>query len=510
MSRNKLAFLALDLGAESGRAMVGQFDGQRLQLAEAHRFSNEPVRLPDGGGTGYRLHWDALRLWSEIKQGIALAVQEHGAELASVGLDTWGVDFGLLDRNGALLGNPYHYRDSRTDGMMDEAFRCVSRAEIFEQTGIQFMQLNSLYQLLSMVISESLLLEVAETFLTMPDLFNYWLTGRKVCEFSIATTTQCYNPRLSSPAGGRVRGGWAIPLLEQLSIPSHIFPEIVPPGTVLGELSPQVAEEVGTSIPVVAPACHDTGSAVAAVPAAGADFAYISSGTWSLMGAELAEPVINADSLACNFTNEGGVGGTFRFLKNIMGLWLVQESRRTWASQGESLSYDELTQMAAEAEPLRFIIDPDEDDFLKPGDMPARIRAFCERTGQSVPESKGAVVRCALESLALRYRWTLERLEEMLGRRLEPICIIGGGTQNRLLNQLAADATGRCVVTGPIEATAVGNALVQMVALGHIASIAEGRQVVRRSFAVDTYEPARGDAWQAAYARFLELMEPHG
>jgi rhamnulokinase len=492
MPKDKLNFLALDLGAESGRAMLGQFDGARLRLAEAHRFANGPVCLPSG------LHWDVLRLWREITCGIALAAQECEGELASVGLDTWGVDFGLLDRSGALLGNPYHYRDSRTDGMLDEAFRRVGCEEVFERTGIQFMQLNSLYQLLSMVVGESPMLEIAETFLTMPDLFNYWLTGRKVCEFSIATTTQCYDPRA---------GGWARSLLEKLGIPTHICPEIVPPGTVLGDMLPQVAEEVGTRVPVIAPACHDTGSAVAAVPATGADFAYISSGTWSLMGAELAEPVINADSLAYNFTNEGGVGGTFRFLKNIMGLWLVQESRRTWAGQGKTLSYDVLTQMAAEAQPLRAIVDPDDGDFLKPGDMPARIRAFCERTGQSVPEGKGAIVRCALESLALKYRWTLERLEEMLGRRLEPIHIIGGGTQNRLLNQLAADATGRRVITGPIEATAIGNVLVQMMALGHIASLAEGRRIVCGSFDVETYEPQGGDDWEEAYGRFLELTE---
>jgi rhamnulokinase len=506
MPKDKLNFLALDLGAESGRAMLGQFDGQRLQLAEAHRFANGPVCLPSDG-TGYRLHWDVLRLWSEIKCGIALAAQQREGELASVGLDTWGVDFGLLDRSGALLGNPYHYRDSRTDGMVEEAFRRAGREEIFQRTGIQFMQLNSLYQLLSMVVGESPLLEIAEMFLTMPDLFNYWLTGRKVCEFSIATTTQCYDPRLSPPSGGGVRGGWAKSMLESLSIPTHIFPEIVPPGTILSDLLPQVAEEVGTRVPVIAPACHDTGSAVATVPAEGADFAYISSGTWSLMGAELAEPVINADSLAYNFTNEGGVGGTFRFLKNIMGLWLVQESRRTWAGQGKSLSYDELTQMAAEAEPLRAIVDPDDGDFLKPGDMPARIRAFCKRTGQPVPESKGAIVRCALESLALKYRWTLERLEEMLERRLEPIHIIGGGTQNRLLNQLAADATGRHVMTGPIEATAIGNVLVQMMALGHIGSLAEGRQIVCASFDVETYEPQGGEEWEEAYGRFVELLE---
>lgn len=492
-------FLALDLGAESGRAVVGLLEGDRLRLEEVHRFPNGPVRLPDGGGTGYRLHWDVLRLWTEIKRGLALAVQEHGADLAGIGLDTWGVDFGLLDRDGALVSNPYHYRDSRTDGMLDEAFRRVPREEIFEQTGIQFMQINSLYQLLSMVVGQSPALDIAETFLTMPDLFNYWLTGRKVCEFSIATTTQCYDPR---------RGGWAIPLLKRLGIPTRIFPEIVPPGTVLGQLLPAVAEEVGLSgLPVIAPACHDTGCAVAAVPAEGVDFAYISSGTWSLMGAELPDPVINEQSLTFDFTNEGGVGDTFRFLKNIAGLWLMQECRRTWARQDEELSYDDLTQMAAQAKPLQSVVDPDYPEFLKPGDMPARIRAFCQMTDQPVPQSKGEVIRCALESLTLKYRWVLERLEEILGRRLKPIHIVGGGTQNRLLNQFAADATGRRVVTGPIEATAAGNVITQAMALGHIASLEEGRQVVRNSFEVATYEPSGGDEWDEAYARLLAMME---
>jgi rhamnulokinase len=353
-----------------------------------------------------------------------------------------------------------------------------------------------------MVVRQSPALDIAETFLTMPDLFNYWLTGRKVCEFSNATTTQCYDPR---------KGDWAIPLLERLGIPTHIFPEIVPPGTVLGDLLPAVAEEVGVSgLPVIAPGCHDTALAVAAVPAKDSDFVYLSSGTWSLMGAELSEPVINEQSLAFDFTNEGGVGGTFRFLKNITGLWLVQECRRTWARQGEELLYDDLTQMAAQAKPLQSVVDPDYSEFLKPGDMPARIRAFCERTGQSVPQSKGAIVRCALESLALKYRWVLGRIEEMLGRRLEPIHIVGGGTQNRLLNQFAADATGRQVITGPIEATAAGNVITQAMALGHIGSLEEGRRIVRNSFDVATYEPAGRAEWDEAYARFLAVMEQSG
>ncbi len=492
-------FLAFDLGAESGRAILGQFDGERLQLSEVRRFPNGPVRLPDG------LHWDVLRLWTEIKRGLALAAQECDADLSGIGLDTWGVDFGLLDRDGALVSNPYHYRDGRTDCMIEEACRRVPREEIFEQTGIQFVQINSLYQLLSMVVSNSPALDIAETFLAMPDLFNYWLTGRKVCEFSIATTTQCYDPR---------QGDWAIPLLERLGVPTHIFPEIVPPGTVLGELLPSVVEDVNVAglsgLPVIAPACHDTGCAVAAVPAEGSDFVYISSGTWSLMGAELPEPVINEQSLAFNLTNEGGVGGPFRLLKNITGLWLVQECRRTWARQGEEFSYADLTQMAAQADPLQSVIDSDCGEFLKPGDMPARIRAFCQGTGQPVPQSKGAVVRCALESLALKYRWVLERLEEILGRRLEPIHIVGGGTKNQLLNQFTADVTGRRVVTGPIEATAAGNVITQAMTLGHIGSLAEGRRIVRNSFDVATYEPAGKSEWDEAYDRFLTVIGQSG
>jgi rhamnulokinase len=507
-SAEQLQFLALDLGASSGRAMIGQFDGEHIRLSEVHRFPNGPVRLPDDGGSGCRLHWDVLRLWTEIKRGLTRAVQEHGANLAGVGLDTWGVDFGLVDGHGALVSNPYHYRDSRTDGMLEEAFRRVPREEIFEQTGIQFMQLNSLYQLLSMVVDRSPALDIAETFLTMPDLFNYWLTGRKVCEFSIATTTQCYDPRLSSLEGGGSRGEWARALLERLDIPSHIFPEIVPPGTILGELLPQVAEEVGASgLCVIAPACHDTGSAVAAVPAEGSDFVYISSGTWSLMGTELDEPAISERSLAYGFTNEGGVGGTFRFLKNITGLWLVQECRRTWAREGDPLSYDDLTQMAAQAEPLQCFVDPDGGEFLKPGDMPARIHAFCRATDQPVPRSKGAVVRCALESMALKYRWVLERLEDVLGRRLAPVHIVGGGTQNRLLNQFAADATDRRVVAGPVEATAAGNVIVQAMALGRIGSLSEARQIVRNSFDLVTYEPGGGTEWDDAYHRFLSVID---
>jgi len=492
---NPLRCLALDLGAESGRAMLGRFDGQRLQLSEIHRFPNVPVHLPDG------LHWDILRLWGEVKQAVALAIRDKH-DLASIGIDTWAVDYGLLDGSGALLSNPYHYRDSRTDGMLEEAFRRVPREEIFGQTGIQFLQLNSLYQLLSMVVDRAPVLDITETFLTIPDLLNYWLTGQAVCEFSNATTTQCYNPR---------DGDWAQGMLQRLGIPPHIFPPIAPPGSDLGQLLPHVADEVGLHFEkgprVIAPACHDTGSAVAAIPATAPDFAWISSGTWSVVGAEVPEPVINEQSLAYNFTNEGGVFGTFRFSRNVMGLWLVQECRRTWAQQGHEYSYDALTKMASEAEPFPAVVDPDHGEFFKPGDMPARIREFCRTTGQPVPESKGAVLRCALESIALKYRWVLERLEEMLGQRLEPLHIVGGGTQNQLLSQFTADAVNRQVITGPIEATASGNILMQMLALGHIHSLAEGRQIIHRSFELQTYNPGDRQGWDEATARLLAVIE---
>ena len=495
MSKN-LKLLAIDLGAESGRAMLGHFDGERLGLEEVHRFPNGPVRVLAGGGKEQRLHWNILHLWSEMQKGLGLAAQK--GSLASLGLDTWGVDFGLLDAQDGLIGNPYHYRDSRTDGMVEKAFSVVPREEIFAQTGIQFMQLNSLFQLFAMVQQNSPALEIARTFLTIPDLFNFWLTGRKVSEFSIATTTQCYNP---------LTGQWAGDLLTRLGVPTHFFPEIVPPGTVLGDLLPAIAEPLGVApIPVIAPACHDTGSAVAAVPAAAANVAWISSGTWSLVGSSVRQPVINEQSLAFNMTNEGGVNQTFRLLKNINGLWLVQESRRTWAAHGEELSYDTLTQLAAAAEPFKSLIDPDYAAFFKPGNMPERIQAFCDQTGQPVPGDKGSVVRCALESLALKYRWVVEKIEALTGLRQEAIHIVGGGTKNRLLSQFTADATGKPVITGPVEATAIGNLLTQAIALGEIASWEEAVQVVKRSFEVETFEPRHTPAWDEAYERLVKLL----
>lgn len=485
-------YLAIDLGAESGRAIAASLADGRLALREAHRFENHPVRLASG------LHWDVLRLWREIKAGISAAVRlEPGLE--GIGLDTWGVDFALLDRDGELVGNPVHYRDARTDGMLGEAFQRMPRQAIFEHTGIQFMQINTLFQLLSLVLAKSSLLEIAERMLTMADLFNYWLSGEICSEFTIATTTQCFNPRTCD---------WAWPVLDALGVPRRLFQPVRQPGSILGPLHASVVEECGAGrARLVAPACHDTGSAVVAVPAEGRNFAWISSGTWSILGAEARQPSISTDTLNFNFTNEGGVFGTWRLCTNITGLWLVQECKRAWLRLGEDLSYGELTSLAEAARPFVAVLNPDDEAFLRPGDMPARIQAYCQRTGQAVPQSKGEIVRVALEGLALKYRWVLERLDHIVGSRLEPVHIIGGGTKNQLLNQFAADATGRSVIAGPAEATATGNILMQAIGLGHLGSLEEARRVVRQSFSPARYEPSAQDAWQAAYAKLCHLLE---
>jgi rhamnulokinase len=486
-------YLAVDIGAESGRTIVGSLNDGRLSLAETHRFPNGPVRLPDG------LHWDVLRLWSEIKAGIGISSAKFNKSLNSIGLDTWGVDFALLDSQGALLSNPFHYRDDRTDGMLEEAFQRMPRAEIFSNTGIQFMQLNTLYQLLAMSVQKSPLFDIAKKFVTIPDLFNYWLCGEITNEFTNATTTQCLDPR---------KRDWSIPILKAMNIPSYFFGSILESGTVLGTLLPQIDEETGAgTVQIVLPACHDTGSAVVAVPAQNQDFAWVSSGTWSIMGAEVREPQVGEKALEYNFTNEGGVFGTWRLSKNIMGLWLVQECKRTWAHQGDDLSYDEITRLAAEASPFLAMIDPDDSQFFHPGDMPERIRTYCAGMGQTVPQTKGEIFRVALESLALKYRWVLERLEELTGKRLDPVHIIGGGTKNRLLNQFAANATCRTVIAGPVEATAIGNVLMQAIGLKDLMSLSEAREVVRASFAPQVYEPQETSAWEEAYSRFQKVME---
>lgn len=487
-------YIAFDLGAESGRAVAGVYDGQRLEIKTLHRFLNTPVRLPDA------LTWNVLRQYTEILEGIAIAVREYGEAVRSVGVDTWGVDFALLDARGSLLINPVHYRDPRTNGIMENLQSMVGADTIYEYTGIQFMPINTLYQLVAVQQQHPGLLELADKMLMMPDLFHYWLSGAKVSERTIASTSQMMDAHT---------GDWALELLRHVGLPTHMLPEIVPPGTPLGGMRKAISEETGaSSVRVIAPGSHDTASAVAAVPAAeGSHFAYISSGTWSLMGVELTEPLINAHTRTLNFTNEGGVNGTIRFLRNIMGLWLVQECRRAYARQGQEYSYEQLTQMASQAEPFRSIVDPDDRRFLNPGNMLQAISEYCQMSGQPSPETPGQFVRCCLESLALRYRWVLEQLESLLGKRLEVIHVVGGGTQNRLLCQLTADACRRTVLAGPVEATAAGNVMLQMIALGELRSVAEGRDLIRRSTEIVEYTPNPSDRWDEAYERFTRLLE---
>ena len=486
-------YLAIDLGAESGRTIVGALDDGHLTLTETHRFANGPVQLQDG------LHWDVLSLWSDIKAGIAASSMKFNKKIDGIGLDTWAVDFALLDRNGSLLSNPFHYRDTRTDGMLDEAFKRTPRADIFSNTGIQFMQINTLYQLLAMSMQKSPLFDIAKTFVTIPDLFNYWLSGEVTNEFTNATTTQCFDPR---------KRNWATSILNAFDIPTHLFKPVTDPGIQIGTLLPHIAEETGVgAIPIILPACHDTGSAVVAVPAKNEDFVWISSGTWSVMGAEVREPSLSEKALEYNFTNEGGVFGTWRLSKNIMGLWLVQECRREWMRQGDEMSFDALTQLAGESETFISVIDPDFDGFLHPGDMPASIQKYCADTDQHVPQTKGQVLRVVLESIALKYRLVLERLEELTGKRLDPIHIIGGGAKNKLLNQFTADATGRVVVTGPVEATAIGNILMQAIGMKHISSLAEAREIVRASFEPEVYEPDRKHDWEEPYSRLQKVLK---
>lgn len=498
-------YLALDLGAESGRGLLGRFDGERLELEELHRFPNGPVRMLD------TLYWDLPRLFEELK--IALRKGAAGGEVDGVGVDTWGVDFGLVGRNDTPIGNPVHYRDARTDGMLDAAFQRVPRERIYEITGLQFLPFNTAYQLLAMARAQSPLLECAETLLMMPDLFGWLLTGRRAGERTDASTTQLLDPST---------GTWSDELCRGLGLPRAILPDLIEPGTELGPIRRSVADELGLSRPitVIAPATHDTASAVAAVPVGSAssarspasgssappDWCYLSSGTWSLLGVEVPRPVITAETMRYNLTNEGGVAGTTRLLKNIMGLWLVQESRRTWARAGREFSYEELTARAQVAPPFSALIDPDDTTFLAPGDMPARLAAYCTRTNQALPHDEGAIARVCLESLALKYRWTIERLERILGTTIRTIHVVGGGAKNALLCQFTADACARAVHAGPIEATAIGNILMQAVGRGRLGSVAELREVVGRSFPVTVYQPRDTAAWADAAGRFAELV----
>jgi sugar (pentulose or hexulose) kinase len=442
-----------------------------------------------------------LRIIGEVRDGLARAARS-AERIESLGVDAWGVDFALLDRDGSLISNPYHYRDPRTEGMDERAFDRMPKEEIYGVTGIQFLPINTLYQLLAM--EGSPLLGTAQTMLLIPDLIGYWLTGEKACEFTIASTTQLCDAR---------SGGWAHDLMEKMGFPTHIFGDIIPPGTELGPLLPEVAEEIGVKegFRVTAVASHDTASAVVAVPAESENFAYISSGTWSLVGVELPEPAVEPEGMHANFTNEGGFGSTTRFLKNVMGLWIMQECRRSWAREGRDYSYEELTHLAQAAPAAGSLLDPDHPTFLPPGDMPGRIRRFCWETGQSPPEEPGEVVRCVLESLALKYRWVLERAEEITGRRAEVVHVVGGGVRNTLLCQLTADATRRPVRAGPVEATALGNLMVQAYARGYLGSLEEIRAAVRgSSVEVHDYQPTgSADEWDEAYERLRRVMDAY-
>ncbi len=496
MSQRKRTYLAVDLGASSGRVLGAHFFGKRVSLDEIHRFPNGPV------ATAGHLYWDVLRLWSEIQDGFRLADQNHGGEIAGIGIDTWGVDFALLGRDNQLLGNPFHYRDPQVKGMIEKATQTVTQEEIFAETGLQFLEINTLFQLLALRHRQAPILEMASSLLMMPDFFNWLLTGERASELTDASTTQFFNPRTKD---------WSRSLLNRLKLPTEILQPIVPPGTILGKLLPSVCQATGLqAVPVIAPGTHDTASAVLAVPtqssaAAHPDWCYISSGTWSLMGVELTGPIINERCRAYNFTNEGGVNGTTRLLKNINGLWLIQECRRIWARQGHDASWDQLLAMAEQAEPLRSLIDPDNARFMAPEDMPAEIARYCRETHQPIPDSEGAVIRCALESLALRYRTVLTWLEDLTGGTMSTIHVVGGGSQNRQLCQMTSTACDRSVVAGPAEATALGNVMLQAIASGDLDSIAQAREIIAASFPLTRYEPTDVAPWDNAYERFLEL-----
>jgi rhamnulokinase len=489
-ARSETAVLAFDLGATSGRAILGQFGAGKIELQEIHRFPNEPVRYNG------EMHWDAPRLWLEIQAGLRAAAQA-GPAIAAIGVDTWGVDFALLGERGALLDNPYHYRDRRTQGMVERACAAAGADRIYDATGTQFMEINTLYQLYAASLKTPQLLGAAESLLTMPDLLNYWLTGVQACEYTEATTTQFLDRRTRT---------WACDLLRDLGIPTHFLKPIVQPGTELGGLRPELAHAGALrGATVIAPACHDTGSAVAAVKTGGAT-AFLSSGTWSLLGTEVPEAVVNAESRRLNFTNEGGVGGKYLLMKNLTGLWLLESCRRQWELAGERYTYPALCEMAVAEPPFRSLIDPNHHAFTAPDDMPRAIGEYCARSGQPAPSTPGQYTRAILESLALAYRAALEQLGTIAGVRFREVRVMGGGCRNAALNQFTADATGCRVLAGPAEATALGNIAMQLVGIGTIASIDEARALIERSFPVEVFEPRGGGAWDRAFATLQAIM----
>lgn len=488
---NKRYFLAFDLGASSGRAILGTLVNDRLELAEIHRFTNQ-MQLING-----HYFWNIFSLFNELKIGLKKCVKDYGVQPESIGIDTWGVDFVHLTKEDLVLSLPYAYRDSRTNTAMDDLFSMIPREEVYAQTGIQFMQFNSLFQLFSMVKDKSSLLEITDSILFMPDALNFLFSGVKKSEFSIASTSQMILPGTCE---------WNYDLIEKAGIPRHILQEIILPGTILGNIREEVAGETGSKpVPVIAVAGHDTGSAVVSVPCSQDNFAYISSGTWSLMGIESQKPLISEQTLELNFTNEGGVGGTTRFLKNIMGMWLIQEVQRIWEEQGTKYTWPEMVELARKSEPFKFLINPDDSMFLNPRDMTQAVRDFCHQTEQGIPQTHGEVIRCIYDSLALKYRFTMEQIGDITSQSIEVLHIIGGGANNHFLNQLTADATGLKVIAGPTEATAIGNIMIQAKALGYVGSLAEIRQIIARSSELIQFIPSKELDWEDAYNRFLRI-----
>lgn len=484
-------YIAVDLGASSGRVIAGALKDGKLTLEVLHRFENGPEEI-----NGH-FHWPLEHLKQGIAEGLKKAGAQYGDRLQSVGVDTWGVDYGLMDKNGELMGQPYAYRDSRTDGMEEKAEPLVSRREQYRINGLQFMFFNTLYQVLAEQLQTPERLQKADRILFMPDLFHHWLSGRQVNEYTIASTSALLEVESRT---------WSQDLLSKLNLPAHVFQDLIEPGTRVGPVRPELREELGLpDLQVVAPPGHDTAAAVAAVPFGHPDAAYLSSGTWSLMGIESPVPLAGDASYEHEFTNEGGVNGTYRVLKNICGLWILQECRRVWTERGEDIEFSDMVDLAKKAEPFQHFIHPDDPRFASPGDMEERIKAFCRDTGQAEPASRGALLRCIFESLALRYRSVLSMLEDLAGHEIPMLHIVGGGTQNKLLNQYTANSLGRRVTAGPVEATAAGNVLVQMIADGAVADVAEGRSLVAESFELLEYQPEDVDAWSSAYQTFTAV-----
>ncbi len=489
---SKQHFLAFDLGASSGRAILGTLENNQLKLTEVHRFKNQMTKIHG------HFYWNIFNLFEELKTGLKKCVLDEAIKPLSFGVDTWGVDYSLIAKNGQLTGLPFAYRDPRTDSAMNQFFQLMSKRDTYLLSGIQFLQFNTLFQLFVSVRDNLPCLQIAGNLLFTPDTLNYLFTGVKKNEYTIASTSQLLKPG---------KAEWETKLFKAAGIPLNLPQDIVQPGTILGLALPEIDEQTGCGeISCVAVASHDTASAVVSVPAEGENWAYLSSGTWSLLGIESPEPIVSEETLHMNFTNEGGVEGTTRFLKNIMGMWLIQECKRIWDEDME-MSWQEIVKLSQLASPFKSLINPDDPVFINPGDMPHAIKEYCRRTSQKVPESKGEIARCIFDSLVLKYKYTVRQIESVTGKKIGKLHIIGGGANNEMLNQLTANALGTQVIAGPTEATAIGNIMMQAKAMGFVTSLDEIRNVVRNSFDVKTFEPSPQLDWDDAYSRFIALIE---